>query len=62
MHTPVILSVPLLLKNILFLFRYGGWDGKKWLSDVYIMDTSSKLLLYPITEFFLEDGKENVER
>jgi hypothetical protein len=22
------------------LFRYGGWDGKKWLSDVYIMDTS----------------------
>ncbi|KAL5224361.1 hypothetical protein ABZP36_011000, partial [Zizania latifolia] len=20
---------------------YGGWDGKKWLSDVYIMDTMS---------------------
>ncbi|RZR82167.1 hypothetical protein BHM03_00008541 [Ensete ventricosum] len=19
--------------------RYGGWDGKKWLSDVYILDT-----------------------
>jgi hypothetical protein len=19
---------------------YGGWDGKKWLSDVYVMDTS----------------------
>ncbi|KAL5216816.1 hypothetical protein ABZP36_008217 [Zizania latifolia] len=23
------------------LERYGGWDGKKWLSDVYIMDTMS---------------------
>ncbi|KAF0920646.1 hypothetical protein E2562_036139 [Oryza meyeriana var. granulata] len=22
---------------------YGGWDGKKWLSDVYIMDTNSDL-------------------
>ncbi|XP_020675641.2 protein GLUTELIN PRECURSOR ACCUMULATION 3 isoform X2 [Dendrobium catenatum] len=23
------------------LCRYGGWDGKKWLSDVYILDTIS---------------------
>ncbi|ONM11186.1 Galactose oxidase/kelch repeat superfamily protein [Zea mays] len=22
------------------IVMYGGWDGKKWLSDVYIMDTS----------------------
>ncbi|KAK4489665.1 hypothetical protein RD792_005477 [Penstemon davidsonii] len=21
--------------------RYGGWDGKKWLSDVYVLDTIS---------------------
>lgn len=21
--------------------RYGGWDGKKWLSDVYVLDTSN---------------------
>lgn len=21
--------------------RFGGWDGKKWLSDVYILDTST---------------------
>ncbi|KAL3625825.1 G protein alpha subunit [Castilleja foliolosa] len=20
---------------------YGGWDGKKWLSDVYVLDTIS---------------------
>jgi N-acetylneuraminic acid mutarotase len=23
------------------IVMYGGWDGKKWLSDVYIMDTMS---------------------
>lgn len=23
------------------LCRYGGWDGKKWLSDVYVLDTSN---------------------
>lgn len=23
--------------------RCGGWDGKKWLSDVYILDTSNSL-------------------
>lgn len=23
-----------------FECRHGGWDGKKWLSDVYILDTS----------------------
>lgn len=22
-------------------YRYGGWDGKKWLSDVYVLDTSN---------------------
>lgn len=21
-------------------YRYGGWDGKKWLSDVFVLDTS----------------------
>ena len=20
--------------------RYGGWDGTKWLADVYVLDTS----------------------
>jgi hypothetical protein len=24
----------------------GGWDGKKWLSDVYVMDTSKTSFLY----------------
>lgn len=24
----------------------GGWDGKKWLSDVYVMDTSISLLYF----------------
>ncbi|OIT03243.1 acyl-coa-binding domain-containing protein 4 [Nicotiana attenuata] len=23
------------------IVMYGGWDGKKWLSDVYILDTST---------------------
>ena len=23
------------------LCRHGGWDGKKWLSDVYVLDTSN---------------------
>lgn len=26
---------------ILVWCRYGGWDGKKWLSDVYVLDTSN---------------------
>ena len=21
--------------------RYGGWDGKRWLPDVYVLDTSN---------------------
>lgn len=25
----------------LYACRFGGWDGKKWLSDVYILDTST---------------------
>ncbi|GJN22756.1 hypothetical protein PR202_gb10352 [Eleusine coracana subsp. coracana] len=30
------------------IVMYGGWDGKKWLSDVYIMDTSEQAASYSI--------------
>lgn len=33
--------------------RYGGWDGKKWLSDVYVMDTSNFLFSFIILPLLL---------
>lgn len=35
--------VSLVIQIILIRCRYGGWDGKKWLSDVYVLDTSNNL-------------------
>nr|DAD48635.1 TPA_asm: hypothetical protein HUJ06_018572 [Nelumbo nucifera] len=38
-HETLLLLQP--LETVKLLCGYGGWDGKKWLSDVYVLDTIS---------------------
>ena len=41
------------MKQDIFECRYGGWDGKRWLSDVYVMDTSNFFTLCLFSLFFV---------